>query len=330
MKKRRALGSSCLVWLAVVVLSLVAINWRGLIGEFAGNVGLLILARSLSSADPLEPEAAGPDMTGREHARRWLQVATQIDTGNAGAWRGLGFALIAQGHDSAAIAAWQTAGDMAQEFIARGQALMQQDPQSALTWYEWASRIDPGSCPAKYFSGKALQSLGDIQGAARKFADCVQLNPLYLEAQVALCYTFIDSKHFHQALETYASVESSGQHNVSMLACAGTAHWQLGEYGGAASRFEEAVKLQPETASLHQWLSLTYARLGKYTEAIAASQTAIELNSSRPDYWRHLGNLYMRTNQFSAAKDAFEHVLALVPEDQQAKQSLAEIGKSLQ
>jgi tetratricopeptide (TPR) repeat protein len=295
MIKRYLLQSSRLLWIVVILLGFAAISWTTVASRFAGNVGLLLLARSLSSSDQLGLMSEGSNRKGQEQAWQWLHMATALKHDNRGAWRGLGFVLVTRGQANSAIAAWQTAGGMPQEFIARGQAIRPADPQAALIWYEWAVRIDPD----------------------------------FLEAQVLRCYSHIDSKGFRQALEAYAHIDSAGQHNVSMLACAGTAHWQLGEYANAAIRFEEAVKLHPETGSLHQWLSLTYARLGQYPDAIAESLTAVELNSSRPDYWHHLGNLYLMTKQYDAAKNAYEHVLAIIPDDQQAKQSLAEISRQL-
>jgi tetratricopeptide (TPR) repeat protein len=295
MSKRYPLRSSRLFLIVIILLGLVALSGKTVISSFAGNVGLLVLARSPSSSDLLGLTSEGSDRKGQEQAWPWLRLATALNHDNRGAWWGLGFVLATHGQDDSAIAAWQAAGGMPQEFVARGQAIRSADPQAALTWYEWASRVDPD----------------------------------FLDAQVLRCYSHIDSKDFRQALETYAHVDLAGQHNASMLACAGTAHWQLGEYADAAIRFEEAVKIRPETASFHQWLSLTYARLGQYPDAIAESLTAVELNSSKPDYWHHLGNLYLTTKQYDAAKNAYEHVLAIIPDDQQAKRSLAEISRQL-
>jgi tetratricopeptide (TPR) repeat protein len=295
MSKQYLPRRSRLLWFVVILLVFVALSWRALISSFAGNVGLLLLARSMSSSDLLGLGGEGSSGNGQEQAWPWLHMATALNHDNRGAWWGLGFVLVTRGQGNSAIAAWQTAGGVPQEFVARGQAIRSADPQAALIWYEWALRIDPD----------------------------------FLEAQVLRCYSYIDSKDFRQALEAYAHIDSASQHNVSMLACAGTAHWQLGEYANAAIRFEEAVKIRPETASFHQWLSLTYARLGRYPDAIAESLTAVELNSSKPDYWHHLGNLYLTTKQYDAAKNAYEHVLAIIPDDQQAKRSLAEISRQV-
>jgi hypothetical protein len=111
---------SRLLWFVVILLVFVALSWRALISSFAGNVGLLLLARSMSSSDLLGLGSEGSDRKGQEQAGPWLHMATALNHYNRGAWRGLGFILEMSGQRADAIAAWQQAGLTVQDFVTWG------------------------------------------------------------------------------------------------------------------------------------------------------------------------------------------------------------------
>ena len=89
MSKRYLPRFSRLLWIVVILLGFAAISWTAVASSFAGNVGLLILSRSLAHADQMQHRLQdNPDLM---RAQQWLQVATQINTANAapGADKGL-------------------------------------------------------------------------------------------------------------------------------------------------------------------------------------------------------------------------------------------------
>ena len=323
-RRPRVRGAVVFAACVLIVLTL----GPAVVSRFMSNVGLLALTRTLVQYGVFG-EARREDANLIE-AERWLNAATGLDAGNWRAWRGFGFALQAQGRADEAVSAWQTAGGMGEEFARRGEpAYHSQSDAEALMWYERSLRVEP-NCPAQYGLGELYRKQGNLKEALQWFRACVELDPLYIQAHLSQCNTLIGLGEYHQALSLYRMAEVSVQRDAFMLACAGVSHWELGEYGEAANVLERAIRQRPLEASFHQWLSLTYARQGRYSEAVTESLVAIDLNSERPDYWRHLGNIYLAMNQSDAAANAFGRALELDPNDQEAHKSLDLLRKRIQ
>ena len=67
-----------------------------------------------------------------------------MDAGKPSCLAGLGFALAVQGREDEALAAWQSAGEGAKEFIQWGKlAWKMKQYEEALVWYERAVRAEP-------------------------------------------------------------------------------------------------------------------------------------------------------------------------------------------
>ncbi|HLF27057.1 MAG TPA: tetratricopeptide repeat protein [Anaerolineae bacterium] len=318
-RSRRRLG-----WLAAMLILIVVAFGPLLVSRLLSNVGLVLLNRSLAQHGvTLDGSLADSNLM---QAEQWLRTATEVDPGNRGAWRGLGYLYWATSHVSDALAAWRKVGTMSDEFVARGEVLRTVQPEEAEAWLHRALELDPQSCAAHMQLGLLYRERDQPVDAAREYAACVMVVPESLEAQTGLCNAWVSAGEPDRALAAYQAAPSLLQEQAPMLACAGVAYWSKQNYVDAATYMERASSLVPDDGRYHQWLSLIYTRLGFYEKALAQSLIAIELDPRRTDFWRQFGAVYLALGHRDEAISAYRMALAIDPDDEAARRALETLG----
>lgn len=228
---------------------------------------------------------------------------------------GLGFALLYQGKEEAALQTWAMMPvAMQDEMVAYGDRAMEMAQyETAVYWYEKALSLDgrSGVCPLLYRLGNAYEGMDAMDLAREQFLRCVQLGEEYVDAYVSLCFSYVDAGETNDAITLFSRLDKTMQDNSSLLTCIGVGYMNENEYDNALSYFSRAVTVDPQRASLHQWLSLAYTRLGVFTEAIRSAEQATMLDGSKIDYWYHLANLYRETGQEEAETAVLRKISAL-------------------
>jgi tetratricopeptide (TPR) repeat protein len=305
MRGRYLLQSSRLLWIVVILLGFVALSWKTLISSFAGNVGLLLLARSLSSSVPLGLESQVSDAMGREQARQWLHMATQLNGANSGAWRGQGFGLAAEGQEQEALAAWHAAGITGQEFIRRGEtARLAGNYLEALVWYERAEKLDP-SLPSSvlYYRFLAQRALGHADSAFDSLRRAITTDQgwIDLEMRFRAWYSWgvrlFDqqrNREAEQALQTAISVFPTGPLPRPVLSEAyrflGLAQWAQGKLDPAAN----SLKIAVQTDNQNVWAHIHYGKVLYLQDPSHSVETenefaiALGLSPNSADAWKSL------------------------------------------
>ena len=115
------------------------------------------------------------------------------------------------------------------------------------------------------------------------------------------------------ALKKVIELEPS---NVSGHNDLGAAYLQMGRYDEAAAAFQRALEIQP-IAQTYTNLGITYAYAGKYAEAIPAFEKAVELNPNAEMFIGNLGDGYRWGGQPAKAAAAYDKAIALALKDLQ-------------
>lgn len=84
---------------------------------------------------------------------------------------------------------------------------------------------------------------------------------------------------------------------------------QQEQYQEALKRFEEADKIAPGNATVHNMIGLTYLQLNQYDKALAAFNKALELIPSYSDARNNRGVTYLALDQYHLAEVDFVAVL---------------------
>lgn len=89
----------------------------------------------------------------------------------------------------------------------------------------------------------------------------------------------------------------------------GMSRMESGEYLQARLSFEEAVALDPNSASFRNALGLADLQLGRFPQALASFREAVRLNPKFSDAYNNLGVALAQSGKWEEAITAFEKVL---------------------
>ncbi|NJO71294.1 MAG: tetratricopeptide repeat protein [Oscillatoriales cyanobacterium RM1_1_9] len=125
---------------------------------------------------------------------------------------------------------------------------------------------------------------GDFRGAMEELAWAIQVDPT--DAKAYYCRGMLHCKQqhyrqaiadFNQALHCISPGESSPDVG-SIFRNRGKARIQLGDYLGAITDFEQALKQDPQDAAVYVARGNAYRLSGKYVEAIQDYSQALKIN----------------------------------------------------
>lgn len=296
--------------LAIAVFLLIRlVSLRGALYQNAGYAAL----NSSRAHAQLFPSRTEPDYS---LAASLFETAFEMRETHSST-RGLGYALLYEGREDAALQTWAAMpAAMQDELVAHGDLAMGAAKyETAVAWYEKALTLNqhPPVCPLAHRLGKAYELAGQPMLARQQFLRCVQSAESYADAYVALCFSYVNRGELDAAVALFTGLDKASRQNSSLLTCVGVGYMEAGAYGEAVTYFREAVAVDPERASLYQWLSLAYTRVGMLAEAIASAEQATTLDGSKVEYWRHLANLYRDTGQDEAATAVMQKITSLEP-----------------
>jgi tetratricopeptide (TPR) repeat protein len=90
----------------------------------------------------------------------------------------------------------------------------------------------------------------------------------------------------------------------------------------AAASYQSSLALRPDFSLAHSGLANAFWQLGDSSAAQAAARRAIELDPSSPDGYRTLALIAESQGDFAQARDFYNRMLALQPDNPQAQQGL--------
>jgi tetratricopeptide (TPR) repeat protein len=94
----------------------------------------------------------------------------------------------------------------------------------------------------------------------------------------------------------------------------GNVYHALGRYEEAMAEFQWAIELGPQNATPYNGLGLTYYNLGRHEEAAAAYQRAIELDPQYATPHNNLGLVYAAQRRYEKAVAAYQRAIELDPQ----------------
>jgi len=170
----------------------------------------------------------------------------------------------------------------------------------------------------------------NIDNAIRAFSSALEIDPKY-----ALAYAGRGDAYWQKYEDQHETrwVEASQQdceravnlNNAQPAArvCLGRVYRGTGRYQEAAAEFEQAIEQEPTNDRAYMELATTYSRLGNAAQAEATYRRAIKL---RPRYWASynwLGVFYYQRAQYREATEMFQQVVALAPDNARGLYNLA-------
>ncbi len=165
-------------------------------------------------------------------------------------------------------------------------------------------------------SVEALRSLGYLAGPERSGGVEPRIDPKDRIGDFERYYRALDLASAGKLAESDALLRSlSGKlpDLVDIRISMGLNRQRLGDYGQAASDFQQAIKLAPSDAQSHFELGSCYFRMGKSGEALRQFTAALALE---PWYTRAdeaLAEIYLQKQDYARAREHLDHLLSVDP-----------------
>jgi Flp pilus assembly protein TadD len=252
--------------------------------------------RAAPSATDLLTQARGHFRAGRfrDSAMAYGQV-TRMDPTNAGAFAGLGSALL------------------------RGRQF-----PAAVNAYGQAVQLQPGNPNYHAFLGEAFAATNDRTRAAAEYQAALAIQPNNFIASQGL--SRLGAQANRQQAQQNESL--SPDHQANRWRVQGREHFTAQRYPQAASAYEQAVRLTPNHAGSHSGLGAARLQMGDTAGAVSAYQNAVRLDPNQSGYWSALARAQARSGDRGGAIASLQRAVQLDPNNQSAQEGLAALGGS--
>lgn len=151
-----------------------------------------------------------------------------------------------------------------------------------------ALALDPKLATAHFNLGIALRSQDRFAEACQSFKRATELRAAYSEAMDALAHAYI----------------------------------ALYDWPAAAQVLNEIIAIWPRKAEMHNNLGSVYQTMGRVQDAIAAYETALQIDPRLGVALNNLGSAYQDVGDFAQAERCSRQCLAVAPGDLQARSNL--------
>ena len=329
-----------LISLSAVAILVLALSGAAILSSHLSGVGLLAFVRYLQGSSPTT------STTSLLQAEHLLRQATLCNSANVSAHRGLGFVLAAQGREDEAIAAWQAAGGMMQEFIQRGeQARIAKRYEEALAWYNWAAMVEPGLGDPWYYAGLVREGLEQWNESLRAYERAIKVGTFSMLGQSSPHYRLgviyqrrLTPPRLDDALAAYDAAIALNDFSTDLEAAdsyynRGVIYsWQGRDSHDSIREYQQAIDLNPD----HKWAHLKLAgALYQAHKDVALAERQIErtlslwpADASRKWPYRFLGDIYRDAGLMEKAIAAYQEALCLDPNDERVKEILGDLVTS--
>ena len=189
----------------------------------------------------------------------------------------------------------------AEEFFAQGRdALFQGEYDKAVDLLTKAVEADHGKTSYRLHLARALRYAGKEDAAVKQLEDILKTSPDHVEAGQTLCEIYAARRQWKEIVAVLEPLLKY-RHDYPNYHILADAYYNLGELDKARKNFEEAVKLNPQSAVDHYQLGNIYLGINAFALASESYQTALRLGLDTPVLHYKLGSaLFNLRNYFGA------------------------------
>jgi tetratricopeptide (TPR) repeat protein len=160
------------------------------------------------------------------------------------------------------------------------------------------------------------------------FQRAIEADPTYAPAYAGLAdsYSLLANAGGNPATEMYAAAREAATKALALDPTLAEAHASLGfvklhhdwDLNGAAAELKRATVLNPSSSTAWQWYAAALRALGRFDEAIAASQQALAIDPFAVATTTGLGISQFFARDMVAAAASFERAIAMSPTTEDA------------
>ena len=177
----------------------------------------------------------------------------------------------------------------------------------AIGHYEQAVRLNPDDADAHYNLGNALLASGRVPEAAEHWEQAVRIQPDHVEARNNLAAALAQAGRLQEAVEQFDQVVRITPGDAEAHYNLGLALEQTGRVREAIAHYEQALRIKPDDPAARNklaWLLATFAPTegGDPVRAVTLAEQACKLTDNRvAPYLDTLAAAYAATGRFNDA-----------------------------
>lgn len=200
--------------------------------------------------------------------------------------------------------------NLAAAYALQAGALIQQNRdnyQRANELIDLAIALDTQDEVVHFYRGVVLETQGYYDRAIESYEAARQINPAYLDASLAVAYSYFYTDNRQRAIVTLRDQIEATPNNASLYDALGWMYFLAGQYAESEVTLEKAVDLDDSLVRAHAHLGAAYFKNFNYVNAIPRLETAVEsyeqgrredvpLTESTSIYYNYLAFSYFREN----------------------------------
>ncbi len=231
----------------------------------------------------------------------------------------------------------------------------------AVEAYSLNLKLEPGYFEGHLHLGVLQYRLKQYGEAIQHLREASRLNPKQPEAHIVLGLSYFQTEQYEPSLQAFLEGIRHNPDNADLHFNAGTVYDKLNRFDDVVRSMETALKLDPHHADALNYLGYSYAergvkieeaitltkqavalrptngyyvdslgwaffKKGLLAEALAEIKRAVSLVGDDPVIYEHLGEIYLKQQQFSEAREALVHSLELDPSNDKLMQRFRDLG----
>ena len=190
----------------------------------------------------------------------------------------------------------------------------------AIRKLEQATELDPNFALAFSMKGDLYQQQKEYEKSAAAYKRATLLDPWSFKDFFNLGKVYQVMKQFADAVQAYVvAAKLDPDHFQSHLGAA-QCYYELKEYKKAIEYAQKAQQLKPDNGTTDQLLGDVYEAMNDHTQAINSYRRAMEVEGNDPNIMVPLAKVYLRSGQYSAAKELLAAVIKIQPHNALAYQ----------
>ena len=185
--------------------------------------------------------------------------------------------------------------------------------ENALACLNKAIKIDKNYAEAYYNRGNVFLKLQNRESALKSFDHAIELKPDYKIALNNKGNLLKDIGKLDEALLSYQKAIKIKPINPDEINNCGNIYFEMERYDDALNYFTTAIKINPNFYQAHYNLGKVLNKLGNKNKAIESYKNSIQINDKFERSFFNLGSIYLEQKNYSEAKNCFEKVLDIKP-----------------
>jgi len=183
-------------------------------------------------------------------------------------------------------------------------------PQEAEETLLRAQQLSPGSAEVHRWLGRVYEAQGNIDAAEQAYQEAIRIRPEVWLYRSELGIMYANFERHEEAIEQHRAVIRLSPENYLGYVDLGTSLMALNRVAEAEAQFQESIRRRPNTLAYRN-LGYLYLRDQRFSEAVEALQSSIELEPEDWWSWRWLAHAQHWRGQEDEARQAWRRVVSL-------------------